>query len=34
MPCIRKNNDYFMLLDSNLRDQEEEIANKYNDIKL
>lgn len=34
MPCIRKNNNYFMLLDCNLRYEEKEIANKYNDIKL
>lgn len=34
MPCIRKNNDYFITLDGRLRDKEEEIANKYNDIKL
>lgn len=34
MPCIRKNNDYFTMLDIILRDKEEDIANKYNDIKL
>ena len=34
MPCIRKNNDYFTMLEIILRDQEEDIANKYNDIKL
>ena len=34
MPCIRKNDSYFRMLDDDLRYKEKEIANKYNDIKL
>lgn len=34
MPCIRKNRNYFLSLETNLRNAERDIANKYNDIKL